>query len=196
MMSRKNRPWRRLAGNIAVLVAAFAATTTVTNTVQEAPALAAPTPGQWYYLKNVTTGLRLEVAFASTQPGAPIIQGGGTSTTLQAHWRFAPVAGSYYQIINRKSTICLNTGSASVRVVIRQSSCAVVTLRTGQLPRLAATTRSPAGPAVRACASSATSTSTLCHWSPTQPPAATTGSRWFRSSRSFLCRAQQCGCLA
>ena len=117
------RRWRRLT-SIAVLVAAFAATTTVTNAVREAPALAAPpTPGVQYYLQNVNSGLRMEVAFASTAVGAPIIQGGGTSTTLQAHWRFAPVTVGFYQIINRRSGLCLNVGPASVRLVIRQNSC-------------------------------------------------------------------------
>lgn len=124
MMSGNRRRWRRLAASVTVLVAAFAATTTVTNAVQQAPAFAAPTPGQQYYLQNVTTDLRLQVAFASTAAGAPIIQGGASSTTLQAHWRFAPVAGtSFYQIINRRSGQCINVGPASVRVVIRQNTC-------------------------------------------------------------------------
>jgi hypothetical protein len=123
-MSEKTRSWRRLAANLAVLSAVFAVTTAATNTVREAPALAAPTPGQLYYLQNVTTGLRLQVASGSTQAGAPIVQGGGSATTLHAHWRFAPVAGTgFYQIVNRRSGSCVNAGGPSVRVVIRQNSC-------------------------------------------------------------------------
>ncbi|GIJ44123.1 hypothetical protein Val02_10090 [Virgisporangium aliadipatigenens] len=117
-------PWRRHVAKIAVLVAVFAVTTAAANTVREAAAEAAPTPGQLYYLQNVTTGLRVQVASGSTAAGAAIVQGTASATTTQAHWRFAPVEGtSFYQIVNRRSGLCMDAGAASVRVVIRQSSC-------------------------------------------------------------------------
>lgn len=124
-MSVGTWPWRRHVAKIAVLVAVFAVTTAAAGTVRQRAAQAAPTPGQLYYLQNVTTALRLQVASGSTAAGAAIVQGAASATTTQAHWRFAPVAGTnFFQIVNRKSGLCVNAGAASVRVVIRQNSCA------------------------------------------------------------------------
>ncbi len=131
-MSRNIR-WRGLAVTMAVvlLLAAFATMTTAlaglpasaTNTVRESPALAAaPTPGQYYRMQVVRSGLHLEVAFASTD-FAPIIQAPGAPNYRPSNWRFDAVDGGLYRIVNRNGGNCLRGGSASVRLVINQNTC-------------------------------------------------------------------------
>ncbi len=114
---------KALAVLAALTIALAASPASATNAVPQSPTLAAgPTPGQYYQMRARSSGLRLEVAFASTGL-APVIQASSPSGYRPSHWRFESINTSFYRIINRNSGNCLRGSSAGVRTVIYQAPC-------------------------------------------------------------------------
>ena len=101
----------------AAALLALATTTAVGST-----AVAAPPAGVPLQMKVVRSGLRLEVAFGSKGPGAPIIQANARPSYTPSNWVLDPV-GNFFRIRNRNSNMCLIDNGVSVRKVILQNTC-------------------------------------------------------------------------
>lgn len=94
-----------------------------TTTAIGVPAVAAPRSDRYYQMQVVHSGLRLEVAFGATGPGAPIIQGPSGPSYIPSHWQFQPVDNGFFRIRNRNSADKCLISNGSVRQVIRQNVC-------------------------------------------------------------------------
>src|SRR5690349_20081624 len=61
---------------------------------------AAPPPGQYFYIRSVSSGLYLDLQYFPSYDGNPVAQWGKWSGTSQ-HWRFFDLGNGYYKIGNR-----------------------------------------------------------------------------------------------
>src|SRR5436190_15159 len=78
-------------------------------------AMAQIAPNTQYYLKNVNSGLAVNVSGASISNGAPVIQWpyGGSANAI---WTFVATSNGYYQIVNANSGKDLVVQSASTNI--------------------------------------------------------------------------------
>ncbi|OAB44678.1 RICIN domain-containing protein [Paenibacillus antarcticus] len=71
------------------------------------------TQNTWYKIKNLKSGLLLDISGQSTSDGAPAIQYTDNGGWNQ-QWKFVPIGNGYYQIINRYSGKALDVATGTM----------------------------------------------------------------------------------
>ncbi|MCH7229340.1 family 43 glycosylhydrolase [Glycomyces sp. L485] len=102
-----SRPIRRRARNLIALALTAAMAAFGLAAASQAPAQASVTPGTWYVITSVHSGLALDIQGASTETGAILTQWNRTDATNQ-QFRFIDAGDGYYRIQARHSNQVLD----------------------------------------------------------------------------------------
>ena len=66
-----------------------------------------PQVNSWYKITNTESGLALNVAGGSTEPGAQVWQWKFDDSLVESQWRIEPAQAGFHVIVNRHSGLCL-----------------------------------------------------------------------------------------
>jgi Ricin-type beta-trefoil lectin domain len=70
--------------------------------------------GGYFQIQVLHSGMCLDVGWASTAPGANVLQATCTPGQENQHWRFAPLGGPWFQLVARHSNQCLDKAGGDV----------------------------------------------------------------------------------